>query len=95
MKKSLLKKDSINKLYKFIDKIISQLEDELFSSWSEKLGTSKNHSVDTLDKLVNLIVKLNKLYDSDEDNFEMSDEDEKIIQRFLEKNGVVTGAIKS
>ncbi len=82
-------KITVNKLYSFIAKLISLLEDELngISSGKSKnaLNVQKNIT-DTLNKLVNLIVQLNKLTKEEIDKVApMSKEDKDIIRRFVEK----------
>jgi superfamily I DNA and/or RNA helicase len=57
-------KNTVNKLYGFIAKLVSLLEDELNEISSHKSKNSlniKKNITDTLNKLVALIIKLNKL----------------------------------
>jgi hypothetical protein len=82
-------KITINKLYGFIAKLVSLLEEELDGI---KLNKSKNalnvkkNITDTLNKLVVLIIQLNKLSKEElEGVYEISKEDKKIIKRFIEK----------
>lgn len=81
---------TVNKLYGFIAKLVVLLEEELDDLGSNKsksaLGVKKNIT-DTLNKLVILIIQLNKLnqdlvMSSDQ---EMTLEDQEIIERFLSK----------
>ena len=81
-------KDTISTLYSFIARIISLLEEEL-----DVLGqdTPKNkimlkkHITDALNKLVTLIIQLNKLGKDEkyQKNHIMKKEDEAIIAEFL------------
>ncbi len=83
-------KITVNKLYGFIAKLVTSLEEELDglkSSKSKSAVNVKKNITDTLNKLVNLIIQLNKL---SKDELAASDkimtcEDEKIIEQFLSK----------
>jgi hypothetical protein len=57
-------KNTVNKLYGFIAKLVSLLEDELNEISSHKSKNAlniKKNITDTLNKLVALIIQLNKL----------------------------------
>ena len=82
-------KITVNKLYGFIAKLVSLLEDELDEIESHKSKNAlniKKNITDTLNKLVVLIVQLNKLSkeEIDEDCI-INKEDQDIIKRFVEK----------
>lgn len=83
-------KSTINKLYGFIAKLVIMLEDEL-----DELKTSKSKSAvnvkknitDTLNKLVHLIIQLNKLGKEEvvNNNIDIKKEDKAIIERFISR----------
>ena len=82
-------KITVNKLYGFIAKLVSLLEDELDQIESHKSKNAlniKKNITDTLNKLVVLIIQLNKLSkeEIDEDCI-INKEDQDIIKRFAEK----------
>lgn len=82
-------KNTVNKLYGFIAKLVSLLEDELNEISSHKSKNAlniKKNITDTLNKLVALIIQLNKLSkeEIDEDCI-INKEDQDIIKRFVEK----------
>lgn len=83
-------KSTVNKLYEFIAKLVLMLEDELDelkSSRSKSAVNVKKNITDTLNKLVTLIIQLNKLskdsYAHSEESMQV--EDQEIINRFLKK----------
>ena len=83
-------KDTISTLYSFITRIVSLLEEELDVLGEEKSKSKimvKKNITDVLNKLVNLIIQLNRL--SKEEKFKensiMKEEDEAIITEFLKK----------
>jgi len=82
-------KITVNKLYGFIARLVSLLEDELDeigSSKSKNALNVKKNITDTLNKLVSLIIQLNKLSKEDMGGeYLMSKEDKNIIKRFIEK----------
>ena len=82
-------KITVNKLYGFIARLVSLLEDELDeigSSKSKNALNVKKNITDTLNKLVSLIIQLNKLSKEDMgEEYLMSREDKNIIKRFIEK----------
>lgn len=82
-------KITVNKLYGFIARLVSLLEDELDeigSSKSKNALNVKKNITDTLNKLVSLIIQLNKLSKEDMGGeYLMSREDKNIIKRFIEK----------
>jgi hypothetical protein len=83
-------KDTISIMYSFIARIISLLEEELDVLGREKSESKimvKKHITDVLNKLVNLIIQLNKLSTEErlKENFIMAEEDETIITEFLRK----------
>lgn len=82
-------KDTVNKLYGFIARLVSLLEDELDeigSIKSKKALNVKKNITDTLGKLVALIIQLNKLKQEEiYGEGTISKEDENIIKRFIEK----------
>ncbi|MCX4083506.1 hypothetical protein N7281_01145 [Rickettsia hoogstraalii] len=81
--------DTLNNLYDLIARIIILLEDELVRITLHK---NENNIIDTknltetLNKLVNLIVQLNKLSNSrtSSENSKIDEKDEMIIDNFLE-----------
>jgi hypothetical protein len=88
-------KSTINKLYSFIAKLVLLLEeelDELKTNKSKSAINVKKNITDTLNKLVNLIVQLNKLNKDEIANshVDMTLEDKAIIERFITgyKNGM-------
>lgn len=82
-------KITVNKLYGFIAKLVSLLEDELDEIESHKSKNAlniKKNITDTLNKLVVLIVQLNKLSKEEMDKaYTINKEDQAIIKRFVEK----------
>lgn len=83
-------KSTVNKLYEFIAKLVVLLEeelDELRSSRSKSAVTVKKNITYTLNKLVTLIIQLNKLSKDASMYSEktMPMEDQEIINRFLSK----------
>lgn len=82
--------DTITTLYGFIAKIVSLLEDEIDELESKKSKGEivvKKNITETLNKLVNLIIQLNKLSKDDylNENTIMKEEDKEIIAEFLSK----------
>lgn len=83
-------KSTVDKLYGFIAKLVILLEeelDELKTSKSKSAVNVKKNITDTLNKLVTLIIQLNKL---SKDKVMCADrtmprEDKEIIERFLSK----------
>lgn len=90
--KKVKMKVTVNKIYEFIAKLISLLEDELnqfdepnFIGKKNTL-TIKKSIIITLNKLVTLIIQLNKLRSEDlTDDLTINQEDQDIIQRFIDK----------
>jgi hypothetical protein len=82
-------KITVNKLYGFIAKLVSLLEDELDQIESHKSKNAlniKKNITDTLNKLVVLIIQLNKLSKEEMDEaYTINKEDQAIIKRFVEK----------
>jgi len=82
-------KITVNKLYGFIAKLISLLEDELNEielNKSKNALNIKKNITDTLNKLVVLIIQLNKLSkDEIEEAYTINKEDQDIIKRFVDK----------
>jgi len=83
-------KETVNKLYSFIAKLVLMLEeelDELNSSKSKSAINVKKNITDTLNKLVNLIIQLNKLSKDEamNTNIDMTREDKDIIERFINR----------
>jgi|JI8StandDraft_2_1071088.scaffolds.fasta_scaffold66009_2 hypothetical protein len=82
-------KITVNKLYGFIAKLVSLLEDELDEIESHKSKNAlniKKNITDTLNKLVGLIIQLNKLSKEEMDEaYTINKEDQAIIKRFVEK----------
>lgn len=81
-------KKIINKLYKFVSNLISMLEADLEKLKLEQANNinDKKNITETLNKLVRLIILLNKLNsDSNGEKTLISNEDKKIIKYFLEK----------
>ena len=88
-------KGTVHKLYGFIVKLVTLLEeelDELRSSKSKSAINVKRNITDTLNKLVNLIIQLNKLSKDEviSPNSSVASEDKEIIDRFVRryKNGM-------
>ncbi|HJD57211.1 MAG: hypothetical protein LF885_07090 [Rickettsia endosymbiont of Culicoides impunctatus] len=82
--------DTITTLYGFIAKIVSLLEDEIDELESKKSKGEivvKKNITETLNKLVNLIIQLNKLSKDEylNENTIMKEEDKEIIAEFLSK----------
>jgi len=82
-------KITVNKLYGFIAKLVSLLEDELDQIESHKSKNAlniKKNITDTLNKLVVLIIQLNKLSKEEiDEDYTINKEDQDIIKRFVEK----------
>ena len=82
-------KITVNKLYGFIAKLVSLLEEELNEIELHKSKNAlniKKNITDTLNKLVVLIIQLNKLSkDEIEEAYTINKEDQAIIKRFVEK----------
>jgi len=82
-------KITVNKLYGFIAKLVSLLEDELNEIELHKSKNAlniKKNITDTLNKLVVLIIQLNKLSkDEIEEAYTINKEDQDIIKRFVDK----------
>ncbi len=83
-------KFTVNKLYGFIAKLVVLLEeelDELKASKSKSAVNVKKNITDTLNRLVTLIMQLNKLSNDASVHSEkvMPLEDKEIINRFLSK----------
>ena len=83
-------KSTVDKLYSFIAKLVLLLEeelDELRSSKSKSAVNVKKNITDTLNKLVNLIIQLNKLSKDEvmNKNNVSTIEDQEIIQRFMDR----------
>ena len=82
-------KITVNKLYGFIVKLVSLLEDELNEIELHKSKNAlniKKNITDTLNKLVVLIIQLNKLSKEEMDEaYTINKEDQAIIKRFVEK----------
>lgn len=82
-------KITVNKLYGFIVKLVSLLEDELNEIELHKSKNAlniKKNITDTLNKLVVLIIQLNKLNkDEIEEAYTINKEDQDIIKRFVDK----------
>ena len=82
-------KITVKKLYGFIAKLISLLEDELNEielNKSKNALSIKKNITDTLNKLVALIIQLNKLSKEEIDEvYTINKEDQDIIKRFIDK----------
>ncbi len=83
-------KATVNKLYSFIAKLVLMLEeelDELKVSKSKSAVNVKKNITDTLNKLVHLIIQLNKLSKDEamNNNIDMTQEDKDIIERFINR----------
>ena len=83
-------KETVNKLYSFIAKLVLMLEDELDELKSNKSKSAinvKKNITDTLNKLVSLIIQLNKLSKDEamNTNTDMTKEDKDIIERFIHR----------
>ena len=81
-------KDTISKLYNFIIRLVLMLEDKLDEVKSSKFKTdiiAKKNLTETLHKLVNLIIVLNKLSKEESCNGKLVllEEDKVIINSFL------------
>lgn len=84
-------KDTISTMYSFIARIIALLEDELDALGKEKSKSKimiKKHITELLNKLVNLIIQLNKLSAEEKlkENLIMAEEDATIIAEFLRRS---------
>ncbi|WP_341756790.1 MULTISPECIES: hypothetical protein [unclassified Candidatus Tisiphia] len=82
--------DTITILHSFVAKIVSLLENELDELESRKSKGEiiiKKNITETLNKLVNLIIQLNKLSKDEylNENTIMKEEDKEIIAEFLSK----------
>ena len=83
-------KDTINKLYGFIARLVVSLEhelDEISASKSKSALKVKKSITESLNKLVSLIIQLNKLSSAElelEDE-SVPEEDKEIINQFLLK----------
>ena len=82
-------KKTINKLYEFIAKLVLLLENELNELEVSKAKNSskiKKNITEALNRLVTLIIQLNKLSKEEVNkSYEMNQEDKDIIKRFIEK----------
>lgn len=83
-------KQTVNKLYGFIAKLVILMEselDELGAGKSKSAINVKKNITDTLNKLVHLIVQLNKLNTEDPSagSYDISSTDRDIINRFIER----------
>ena len=83
-------KQTIDKLYNFIAKLLLMLEEELDELHNKKSKTAANvrkNITDSLNKLVNLIIQLNKLSKDDTllEKHDISSEDQEIIERFISR----------
>jgi hypothetical protein len=86
-----MNKETISTIYSFIARIVSLLEEELDLLGTEKSKSKimiKKHITDLLNKLVNLIVQLNKLHAEEKlkENLIMAEEDAAIIAEFLKRS---------
>lgn len=83
-------KQTLEKLSIFITRLVSMLEEELDEIKNMKPSLASNrqkHVTDTLNKLVRLIVQLNKAQDNiPKEEKDLSAEDGKIISRFLKRH---------
>ncbi|WP_341764241.1 hypothetical protein [Candidatus Tisiphia endosymbiont of Beris chalybata] len=82
--------DTITRVYSFIAKIVSLLEVELEELEVKKCKdalTVKKNITETLNKLVNLIIQLNKLSKDGylQEETSMKEDDELIIEQYLRK----------
>lgn len=83
-------KVTINKLYSFTAKLVLMLDeelDELKVSKSKSAVNVKKNITDTLNKLVHLIIQLNKLSKDEamNNNVDMTQQDKDIIERFIHR----------
>lgn len=83
-------KETLDKLYGFIARLVLMLDEELEEVRSKKnkiaLNQQKNIT-DILDKLVKIIIQLNKINPEDfvQEKYEIASEDLNIILRFMGK----------
>lgn len=82
--------DTINKLYSFIARLVTSLEDELDEIQNNRSKNTiklKKSITDSLNKLVSLIILLGRLRDSELESIDDSypEEDTEIINEFLKK----------
>ncbi|MCP5369969.1 MAG: hypothetical protein H6909_04715 [Rickettsiaceae bacterium] len=83
-------KQTLDKLYGFIVRLVLMLEeelDELRSKKSKIAINQKKNITDTLNKLVKLIIQLNKISQEDfaDEEHNIALEDQDIILRFINK----------
>jgi hypothetical protein len=82
-------KDKVTQLYGYTSQLMLMLEDEIdiLQSTGESAIDAKRNITETLNKLVTMILQLNKLSkeESGDDIDTISSNDQAIIDRFLEK----------
>lgn len=83
-------KETLDKLYGFIARLVLMLDEELEEVRSKKNKTALNQQkniTDILDKLVKIIIQLNKISPEDfvQEKYEIASEDWNIILRFMGK----------
>lgn len=83
-------KETLDKLYGFIARLVLMLDEELEEVRSKKNKTALNQQkniTDILDKLVKIIIQLNKISPEDfvQEKYDIASEDLNIILRFMGK----------
>lgn len=83
-------KETLDKLYDFIARLVLMLDEELEEVRSKKNKTVLNQQkniTDILNKLVKIIIQLNKITPEDfmQETYDIASEDLKIISRFVGK----------
>lgn len=83
-------KETLDKLYGFIARLVLMLDEELEEVRSKKNKTVLNQQkniTDILNKLVKIIIQLNKITPEDfiQEKYDIASEDLKIISRFIGK----------
>ena len=83
-------KETLDKLYGFIVRLVLMLDeelDELHSKKNKKVLNQQKNINDILNKLVKIIIQLNKISPEDfvQEKYDIASEDLKIIARFIGK----------
>ncbi len=83
-------KQTLDKLYGFIARLVLMLDeelDELHSKKNKKVLNQQKNITDILNKLVKIIIQLNKISPEDfvQEKYDIASEDLKIISRFIGK----------
>ena len=83
-------KQTLDKLYGFIARLVLMLDeelDELRNKKNKKVLNQQKNITDILNKLVKIIIQLNKISPEDfvQEKYDIASEDLKIISRFIGK----------